>query len=128
MREKIIELHNLGYSQKEIALSVGCSVTNVGYHLNQKIRLRVNRKRREDRLRAMEFLKIKCGGKCKICGYSKCLKALDFHHINPNNKIESINILLKRYSFSKAQKEIKKCVLLCCRCHREVHEGIVHLS
>lgn len=26
------------------------------------------------------------GGKCERCGYDKCLDALEFHHINPEEK------------------------------------------
>ena len=26
------------------------------------------------------------GGKCEICGYDKCISALESHHLNPNEK------------------------------------------
>jgi hypothetical protein len=26
------------------------------------------------------------GGKCALCGYNKCLSALEFHHINSDDK------------------------------------------
>jgi hypothetical protein len=26
------------------------------------------------------------GGKCSLCGYNKCISALEFHHLNPNEK------------------------------------------
>ena len=26
------------------------------------------------------------GGKCSICGYDKCQSALEFHHLNPEEK------------------------------------------
>lgn len=26
------------------------------------------------------------GGKCQICGYNKCIRALDFHHRDPEKK------------------------------------------
>lgn len=26
------------------------------------------------------------GGKCALCGYSRCAASLDFHHINPDDK------------------------------------------
>lgn len=26
------------------------------------------------------------GGKCALCGYSRCTASLEFHHINPDNK------------------------------------------
>ena len=26
------------------------------------------------------------GGKCGICGYNKCIEALEFHHLDPSQK------------------------------------------
>jgi hypothetical protein len=26
------------------------------------------------------------GGECSICGYNKCVAALEFHHLNPSEK------------------------------------------
>jgi hypothetical protein len=59
------------------------------------------------------------GGKCSICGYNKCLAALDFHHINEKQFTPSK--LLKLIDRDKAYEEIKKCILLCANCHREEH-------
>lgn len=60
------------------------------------------------------------GGKCSICGYNKCLGALDFHHLDPKKK--DINwIKIKTWSFEKAKKELDKCILVCSNCHREIH-------
>lgn len=61
--------------------------------------------------------------KCGICGYDKCLSALDLHHLDP---------LAKEFNISSGNKnnwallceEAQKCVLLCSNCHREVHQGI----
>lgn len=60
------------------------------------------------------------GGKCEICGYDKCINALDFHHLNPNEKdfgISNYTVL----SFDKLKKEVDKCILVCANCHREIH-------
>ena len=60
------------------------------------------------------------GGKCEICGYDKCITALEFHHIDPNKKEFGIgcnNVL----SFEKCKKEVDKCMLVCANCHRELH-------
>ena len=60
------------------------------------------------------------GGKCQICGYNKCIEALDFHHINPKDK--TFNIATKMgMSFEKLKPELDKCILLCSNCHRELH-------
>ena len=61
------------------------------------------------------------GGKCLICSYSRCEAALDFHHLNPTEK----DGLRADWTFERNKTELDKCVLLCCRCHREVHAGLV---
>lgn len=60
------------------------------------------------------------GGKCELCGYSKCEGALEFHHSDPATKEFSLSAG-KFTSFSKFKKELDKCVLLCANCHREQH-------
>jgi hypothetical protein len=61
------------------------------------------------------------GGKCNRCGYSKCLGALEFHHLDPSEKDFSLSNF-KRYTFNEIiREELDKCVLLCSNCHREVH-------
>lgn len=62
---------------------------------------------------------------CKICGYNKAPFALEWHHPEDDKKDNPSN-LLKR-SWERYQDEIKKCVLLCCNCHREVHSGVTEL-
>ena len=64
------------------------------------------------------------GEKCQICGYNKCIKALELHHINPEEKEYTISGNLLNNSWQKLSKELEKCVLLCSNCHREVHDNI----
>ena len=68
------------------------------------------------------YFKIKAGGKCSICGYSKNLSVLEWHHKNEKEKdfvIGKKRITFRNYSMF--QKEIGKCILLCCNCHKEKH-------
>lgn len=77
-------------------------------------------KRRRELKQKMVNLK---GGKCQRCGYDKCLQSLEFHHIDPTQKdlqISSYGIL----EFSKLQRELDKCILVCSNCHREIHKEI----
>lgn len=60
------------------------------------------------------------GGCCEICGYNKCMGALDFHHKNPKEKDFGIGGVTK--SFDKLKNEVDKCILVCANCHREIHE------
>lgn len=67
------------------------------------------------------------GGKCQICGYDKCYQALEFHHINPEEKEFTISYNQNK-SWKTMSKEIKKCTLLCSNCHRELHAGLIDES
>lgn len=62
------------------------------------------------------------GGRCEICGYDKCLAALDFHHFDPMGK--DFNISSRLTSFKAVERELAKTILLCANCHREVHDGL----
>ena len=74
------------------------------------------------REKKLEIQDLKQGLKCAKCGYDRCGAALDFHHINPDEKDERIaQMISNRYSLDKIYEEIKKCVVLCANCHREFH-------
>lgn len=61
------------------------------------------------------------GGKCITCGYNKCSAAMDFHHLDPNQKDYQISGI--RYKpWDLVQSELDKCILLCRNCHAELHD------
>jgi hypothetical protein len=66
---------------------------------------------------------IKAGG-CVICGYVKCMKALDFHHVNSREKVTTIGSHMEFPLRPQIVREIPKCILVCANCHREIHAGI----
>ena len=68
-----------------------------------------------------EFVEYK-GGKCEICGYSKCLLALHFHHTNPNIKDFNIGGSISYKRRKEIMSELDKCILVCANCHAEIHE------
>lgn len=74
------------------------------------------------RRKVKEALVQEHGAACKLCGYSSCLAALEFHHIDEDKDFH-ISSKGATISIEKLRNEAKKCVLLCCRCHREVHAG-----
>lgn len=62
------------------------------------------------------------GGKCQICGYSKNIHALSFHHLNPADKTIALSLRsLSNNSWDTITAEASKCKLLCLNCHSEVH-------
>ncbi len=83
----------------------------------------VKRRRKKLRQMAREYL----GGKCAICGYNKCQRALSFHHKDSSKKEFGLSARGLTRSWDKIKAEIEKCVLLCSNCHMEVHDGISQL-
>ena len=64
------------------------------------------------------------GGECQICGYKKTNSALEFHHINPEEKELNFN-MANNIPLDKIIAELKKCILVCANCHREIHAGLI---
>lgn len=77
----------------------------------------VRKRRKVLKVKAVEYK----GGKCIICGYSKCVDALVFHHRDKNTKEFGIGKNGYTRSWEKVRKELDKCDLMCCRCHAEKH-------
>jgi predicted nucleic acid-binding Zn ribbon protein len=62
------------------------------------------------------------GGKCERCGYNKNMAALEFHHVNPEEKEFPLDARrLSNTHIDRLKKEVDKCMLLCANCHREIH-------
>jgi DNA-binding CsgD family transcriptional regulator len=64
------------------------------------------------------------GGRCVLCGYSKCLGALQFHHVDPRTKSFGLAMRGHTKSMGKLMAEAKKCILLCANCHAEVERRV----
>jgi 5-methylcytosine-specific restriction endonuclease McrA len=80
----------------------------------------VQKRREKVRQMAVEL----AGAKCQLCGYQRCLEALEFHHRNDKKKDFSISNSGHSRSWARVKSEVGKCVLLCANCHREVHSGV----
>ena len=68
------------------------------------------------------------GSKCCICGYNKVIGALEFHHLIPEEKEYGISAQGTCHDIEKDLAEVKKCILVCANCHREVHENLYSLD
>lgn len=66
------------------------------------------------------------GGACACCGYNKCNRALQLHHINPEKKNFGISDK-SYYAWNKLENELKKCVLVCSNCHMEIEDGLLEM-
>jgi transposase len=84
----------------------------------------VTRRRRKVKLTLVR----EAGGACRICGYSRCAAALEFHHLVPEDKRFSLSQAGMARSLARARAEAEKCVLLCANCHAEVEAGFAPLT
>src|SRR2546423_131239 len=83
----------------------------------------VQRRREKVRLMAVSYK----GGNCQVCGYDRCIEALEFHHLDPMQKDFGISHKGYTRSWEKVKEEADKCILLCANCHREFHAGMLQL-
>jgi len=64
------------------------------------------------------------GGSCNLCGYNRCVEALQFHHRDPDQKDFGIAKSGRCHTWEKVQEELDKCDMLCANCHAETHAGL----
>ncbi len=75
------------------------------------------------RRRAKQALVREAGGRCRLCGYDRCMAALEFHHLDPEQKSFELSLRGVTRSLDSLRAEAAKCVLLCANCHAEVEVG-----
>lgn len=115
-----------GVSQKEVSEKFNISISSIKRYRNltydeyvQKLSKNSKKVVNWRKRKKIELIRYK-GGSCEICGYNKCISALDFHHKNPKEKDFSISG--KSFSYERLKKEVDKCILVCSNCHAEIHE------
>ena len=68
------------------------------------------------------------GGCCQVCSYNKSSRALEFHHLDPTIKdIGFGGARASNVSWKKLVVELRKCILVCSNCHKEIHDGITDI-
>ena len=80
----------------------------------------VDRRRKEIK----RLLVADAGGACRICGYSRAMAGLHFHHVDPAGKAFALSAKGVTLSLEAARAEAEKCILLCSNCHAEVEAGL----
>ena len=76
-------------------------------------------KRRKEQIRNW-FAEYKKTVSCSRCGR---MSGLEFHHRLPVEKKDTISSLVRNGApMEKVLDEIKKCDILCTKCHRELHK------
>jgi len=95
-----------------------------GYYRCKKCRVEaVTRNRVNRKKKLIEHF----GGKCAICGYSKCQGVLHFHHLDPSKKSFGMADKGVTRSWEAAIAEASKCIILCANCHGEVENGVTQI-
>ena len=113
---------------KEVKCCI-CGETDITKFYNHKQKTRCKKctiarmKQRTQNFKT-KLLKLYGDDKCQICKYDKCYQALEFHHLNPKEKEFDIAQMLRKSSILNEdiiKEELKKCILVCSNCHREIH-------
>lgn len=80
---------------------------------------------KNDREKKINMVKNLVGERCWFCDYSKCWNALEFHHVDPSKKLFGLSVREMQFAWHRIEIELKKCVLACACCHREIHCGLI---
>lgn len=89
--------------------------TKEGWEKRKEYNLQVSKARRKKNLQLVQAEKMRRG--CFCCGYKEDPCALDFDHLNPDQKHAGVGKMMT-HSFDKILNEMNKCQLLCANCHR----------
>ena len=75
-------------------------------------------------IKRREYLNgIKMASGCVDCGYRESPVALDFDHVNPQEKSFTVSTRYLNTSWKKLKNEVSKCVVRCANCHRVKTNG-----
>lgn len=117
-----------GYKEQFNSYQEGWRKTETGKRSAVTTAIRTKNKKWQIKRDLVDLL----GGKCSSCGYSKCIEALDFHHLDPSQKDGIISQMIWKSGYSSGLanviEEAKKCVLLCKNCHTDLHHEEKKLS
>jgi hypothetical protein len=83
----------------------------------------VTRRRRK----LKQLLVEEAGGACAVCAYDRCVAALEFHHLDPDNKSFGVAQNGHARGLDRVRAEVRKCILLCSNCHAEVESGLISI-
>lgn len=62
------------------------------------------------------------GSRCCICGYDRCARSLELHHLNPDEKLFTLSAW-SSHKWESILDEAEKCIMLCANCHGEVEDN-----
>lgn len=96
------------------------------YLKNKKITIQRSMKYKHDNqvwFKETKFNDIQCG--CSRCGVKTGNPDdYDYHHVDPNTKILAVSDMLGTYGRPKVIAEMKKCDIICKKCHYDIHDNL----
>lgn len=117
-RQISLYTYSYNYARCRIDYDIFTGHISVALSYENNNKLKLNRKKRQ--LQNLRLLHILKSNGCAICGYHKCDHALEFHHVNPNDK--KFNITNALIDGESLKDELQKCILLCANCHAEIED------
>jgi predicted nucleic acid-binding Zn ribbon protein len=124
MPKKLVKHKNCIYCGKLVPEGrfTKCS-DNCPEQMKAQIKLQVQNARLRARNKKLILVNMK-GGCCCRCGYSKCLRALVFHHRDPLTKEFNISASRMQRSWDRILDEVEKTDLYCYNCHNVIHDQL----
>jgi hypothetical protein len=92
------------------------------YTINRNKKIDIYRKKQNerDRQKSREIYCLKGMIGCCRCP-ERDPRSLDFHHKNPNEKIEQVSTIWREHGQQAGLKEAAKCEVICGNCHKKEH-------
>lgn len=125
-KNRVIEMYSELKSIRKVSKILGISRDTVSKYVTIIEKLTQDERKKRKSKSVIEWRKrVKIslveykGSKCEKCEYNKCIRSLEFHHLDPNEK--DFTISGKSWSFERLKKEVDKCILVCSNCHNEIH-------
>ena len=118
--QKTANKFNVGKTTVRSYVDIRTKVVRTDVERKRDAVIAVSNRRRKVKQMAIDYK----GGKCVCCGYKKSNAALEFHHLDQEDKDFSIAKKGHCTSWEKIKKELNKCILVCSNCHKEIHDEI----
>lgn len=131
MKQQYLKLRNEGKTYKEISEITGRTISTIHAALNEETKAKGKSRLRIFRENRLLTFKDSVGSYCSVCGYNRCKRALELHHVDASLKRFEISDAIYqkvKVTQEEIELELKKCILICSNCHRELHDGLITLQ
>lgn len=114
------------FSKRRDGLNSKCKACHKVYvdnHYQQNKEYYANKRAKHSKRERKKYIDHKKSLSCTDCGllFKDEPFLCEFHHLDPTKK--DVNPSFFSSGFNKFLKEIKKCIPLCCNCHRRRHHN-----